>query len=119
MAIWPSCQGRALGQPELPEPAIFLSSDSSCSLSFFLSPGGSLLSSSGFFSKAETSLAPRSVCCKLFLLGLVGAPSLSLGVVCLPGNSVLSYVGARDDGRRNVDIKLEALRHFCTLLPTH
>lgn len=109
MGIWPSHQGRALPQTESPEPAISSLLGAHAISAFFLFSGGVLRSNSGFFSKAVTSVAPEGPCCRL-LLGLVGAPGLSPGMVCLPGNPILSsYVGTGNDGKRNMDTKLKCL----------
>lgn len=114
MAIWPSPRAelsRSLSalQTECQEPAISSLLGAHAIAALFLFSGGVLRSNSGFFSKAVASLAPEGPCCRL-LRGLVGAPSLSLGVVCLPGNPILlSHMGTGNDGKRNIDAKLEYL----------
>lgn len=102
-------------RPEFPEPAIssLLGAHAVCVC--FFSPGGGLLSSSGSFLRQRSQWHRRPLL-QILPIGLVGAPSLSLGVVCQLGNSVLkSPVGVGNGGVSKMDTKLEDLRQTCFL----
>ena len=102
VAIWPSCSSRALLQTEFPEPAVpsllrihasFSHSPSNGCRVVFLSAPPAVPLWVLFQGRVLSGL--EGLLLQTLASGLVGAPSLSLGVACLSGSPVLmSPVGA-------------------------